>query len=224
MCGRATHRLTWEEIHRLYRLTAPPSNFEPSYNVCPTDPIYAVIERDGQREILPMRWGLIPWWWRKTPKEAGPTWNARAETVAETRMFRDAFKRNRCLIPISGFFEWEKTPDGKQPYYITRVDGTPITVAGLWDEWRNPDTGERLKSCTMVVTDSNDLLRDIHDRMPVVLEPDTFDAWLSGEAGEEVLKPAAGEVLVKSLVSRRVNSSKAPADDPTLIEPLDRAA
>jgi putative SOS response-associated peptidase YedK len=133
-------------------------------------------------------------------------------------MFRDAFKRSRCLIPASGYYEWLPTPTGKQPYYYTALDGSPLTFAGLWDEWKDTGTGEPLKSCTMMVTNANDLARKIHDRMPVLLQPKDFDSWLAGTAGTKVLRPAANDYLQAWPVSKRVNSSRAPSDDPTLIE------
>jgi putative SOS response-associated peptidase YedK len=141
--------------------------------------------------------------------------------VAEKPMFRSAFKRNRCLIPASGYYEWQKTPTGKQPYYYTARDGSPLTFAGLWDEWKNIETGEPLKSCTMIITNANELAAKIHDRMPVLLQPKDFDSWLAGSAGSELLKPAPNDYLQTWPVSRRVNSSRAPSDDPTLIEEVD---
>src|SRR4051812_38848353 len=221
MCGRFSHRLSWQEIHVLYELgVGPRSNLEPRYNVCPTQTIPVVIERDGGRELVPMRWGLMPAWWKKKAKETPATCNARAETVHEKPMFRGAFKRTRCLIPISGYYEWKATADGKQPYYFSRVDGSPIAVAGLWDEWKDIETGEPLKSCTMIITAANDFMADTHDRMPVILEPVTFGRWLSGVAGTELLQPATNDVLQKWPVSRRVNSSRERGDDPELIAPL----
>ena len=110
MCGRFTYRLTWREIVALYRLTAPATlarNLQARYNICPTTTIDTVIERDAQRELVPMRWGLVPFWWKKKAKETPATFNARAETVAEKPMFRAAFKRARCLIPASGYYEWQ---------------------------------------------------------------------------------------------------------------------
>jgi putative SOS response-associated peptidase YedK len=136
-------------------------------------------------------------------------------------MFRSAFKRSRCLIPASGYYEWQNTPTGKQPYYYTARDGSPLTIAGLWDEWKNIETGEPLKSCTMIVTNANELASKIHDRMPVLLSPDEFEPWLSGIAGTEILNPAPELALHVWPVSRRVNSSRAPSDDPTLIEEVD---
>ena len=221
MCGRFTNRLTWRELVALYRLTVPATperNLPARYNICPTQPIDVVIEHEGKRELTPMRWGLIPSWWKKTVKETPANFNARAETVATKPMFRSAFKRSRCLIPASGYYEWQNTPTGKQPYYYTARDGSPLTFAGLWDEWKNIEPGESLKSCTVIVTNANELASNIHDRMPVLLSPDEFEPWLSGIAGTEILNPAPELALQVWPVSRRVNSSRAPGDDPTLIE------
>ena len=221
MCGRFTNRLTWREIVALYRLAVPMEperNLPARYNICPTDTVDVVFERGGKRDLVPVRWGLIPNWWKKSAKEIPATFNARAETVATKPMFRDAFKRGRCLIPASGYYEWLPTPTGKQPYYYTARDGASVTFAGLWDEWRNIDTGEPLRSCTMIVTNANVLAAKVHDRMPVLLQPQHFDAWLNGTSGTELLKPAPDAYLQAWPVARRVNSSRAPSDDPTLID------
>jgi putative SOS response-associated peptidase YedK len=223
MCGRFTYRLTCPEIVRLYRLAldAPARNTQPRYNVCPTTTIDAVIERDGTRELVAMRWGLVPSWWSKPLKEMRvATFNARAETVADKPMFRDAFRRTRCLIPASGYYEWQDTPDGKQPYYFTRRDGQPITIAGLWDTWRDKQAAETIKSAAMVITDANEVIGELHDRMPVILEQDQFEPWLSGAAGVEILTPAANHVLQRWPVSRRVNSSRADDGDASLTDPI----
>jgi len=144
------------------------------------------------------------------------TFNARAETVATKPMFRSAFKRNRCLIPVSGYYEWQDTPGGKQPCYFTARDGSPaLTIAGLWDEWQD-EADKSLQSCTK----PNKFVAEVHDRMPVLLEEKYYEPWLSGEAGVELLKPAAENVLQKWPVSKRVNSSRAPDDDPTLIDKI----
>jgi putative SOS response-associated peptidase YedK len=223
MCGRFTYRYTWSEIHALYRLTTPPANLQPRYNVCPTTTINTVTAREGRNELVPMRWGLIPVWWKKKAKETPATFSARAETVAQKPMFRSAFERGRCVVPASGYYEWRDTPDGKQPYYFTRRDEQPISIAGLWDEWKDIETGERVKSCTMIITQANDLVAEVHDRMPVILEPGDIDACLTGGAGTELLKPAANEVLQKWPVSRRVNSSRTSDEDATLIERIELA-
>jgi putative SOS response-associated peptidase YedK len=223
MCGRFTYRYTWSEIHALYRLTTSPANLQPRYNICPTTPINTVVSRDGENELVPMRWGLIPSWWKKKAKETPATFNARAESVAEKPMFRSAFQRNRCLIPASGYYEGLDTPGGKQPYYFTRRDEQPITIAGLWDEWKDIETGERLKSCTMIITEANEFVSEVHDRMPVILEARDFDAWLDRSAGLELLKPASNDLLQKWPVSRRVNSSRTSDEDATLIDRVEAA-
>lgn len=222
MCGRATYKLTWEEIVALYRLTLAPAphNFQPRFNVCPTTTIDAIVSTDGARTLERMRWGLVPGWWKKPLKELKlATFNARAETVDEKPMFRSAFKRKRCLIPVSGYYEWQDTPGGKQPWYFTARDGSPaLTIAGLWDEWTNKETLKPLKSCAMIITEPNQFVAEVHDRMPVLLTEKQFDPWLSGEAGVEYLKPAPNDFLQKWPVSKRVNSSRADDNNPTLIE------
>jgi putative SOS response-associated peptidase YedK len=226
MCGRFTYRLTWEEIVRLYGLTLdqPARNTQARYNVCPTDPVDTIVERDGKRELVSMRWGLVPRWWSKSLKDMkAATFNARAETVETKPFVRDAFMRarTRCLIPVSGYYEWQDTPNGKQPWYFTARDGSPaLTTAGLWDEWRDRTSGETLKSCTMIITEPNEFVAEVHDRMPVLLAEKDFGPWLIGAAGLELLKPPANDLLQRWPVSKRVNSSRAPADDPTLIDPI----
>ena len=169
--------------------------------------------------------GFVPRWWSKPLKELrAATFNARAETVETKPFFRDAFKRTRCLIPMSGYYEWQNTPSGKQPWYFTAADGSPaLTAAGLWDEWKNRETGERLKSCTMIITGPNDFAAQIHDRMPAFLMREQFAPWLSGEAGAGVLKPAPNDFLQRWPVSKKVNSSKADADDPMLTDRVELA-
>ena len=206
----------------LYRLTLdqPPVNTRARYNVCPTTAIDTIVARDGRREIVPMRWGLVPSSWSKSFKELKlATFNARAETVAGKPFFRSAFRRNRCLIPVSGYYELRQMLIGKQPYYFTARDGSPaLTIAGLWDEWQDTNTGKLLKSCTMIITEPNTYVARVHDRMPVLLAGKDFEPWLSREAGVELLKPAPDDVLQCWPVSKRVNSSQAPGDDPTLID------
>jgi putative SOS response-associated peptidase YedK len=140
MCGRFTYKLTWEEIVRLYRLTLdqPARNTQARYNVCPTTSIDTIVEADGKRRLEPMRWGLIPAWWSQPLKELRlATFNTRAETVVERPFFRGPFQSKRCLIPVSGYYEWQDTPGGKQPWYFMAADGSPaLTIAGLSDEWR----------------------------------------------------------------------------------------
>jgi putative SOS response-associated peptidase YedK len=177
------------------------------------------LDREGRRELVTMRWGLVPYFWKKTLKEVPATFNARAESVAEKPMFREAFKRRRCIIPASGFFEWTGGKGDKQPHLFTAADGSPIlALAGLWEKWRDPATSEDVLSCTIIVTGASAWMTPYHDRMPALLRPEDFDAWLNGALGADALKPAAESALRAWPVSRRVNRSGVGDDDPTLIE------
>jgi putative SOS response-associated peptidase YedK len=220
MCGRFTQHYTWQDLLRLYRLTGPARNLEPRYNVCPTDPVDVIVAKDGGQALASMRWGLIPRWWSKPVKELPATFNARAETVTTKPIFRDAFRRHRCIVPASGYYEWRTEHGQKQPYYISAADGPVLSIAGIWDEWRDKAAGETVASCTLVITGANAFTAQIHDRMPVLLEPDQIDPWLAAAAGTEVLKPAGEGLLRMWPVSRRVNKSGQLGDDPTLVEPL----
>ena len=233
MCGRFTDMYTWEQIYAYYQLIDDLArNWPANYNVCPTQDVGTIVLRDGRRRFERMRWGIIPWFHKKPMKEwKSATFNARAETIEKLPTFRNIWHRNRCLIPVSGYYEWHHrvgAPKGEkpQPYYFTPRDGSPVlTVAGIWERWRDPENDNReLHSCAMVITEPNKFVAEVHDRMPVLLRPDQFDAWLDGSAGEEVLVPAAEDILNKVPVSQRVNSSRAPGDDPTLIDPIGLAA
>jgi putative SOS response-associated peptidase YedK len=193
-------------------------NLEPRYNIAPTTTIDVVRDRDGLRELVPMRWGLIPAWWKKSTKEVPATFNARGETVAEKPMFRSAFSRSRCIIPASGYYEWRLEASGKQPYYFSAVDGAVLSIAGLWDRWNDIESGDPLLSCTIIVTSANQFASYFHDRMPVLLASEDFDSWLNGSARGELLRPAPKNLLQAWPVSKRVNRA-ANGDDPTLIDP-----
>ena len=140
----------------MYSLTSVPSNVEPNFNVCPTDQVDVVVRGGDERALIPMRWGLIPSWWKKPLKEMRvATFNARSDTIATKPMFRESFQKRRCLMPASGYYEWIGTPAGKQPFYFTRTDSHPITFAAIQDAWNNPETGERIRSCSMVIGEAN---------------------------------------------------------------------
>jgi putative SOS response-associated peptidase YedK len=184
MCGRFTHRLTWEQIRDLYRLTDARQgelDLKPRYNAAPTDVMPVCrLDRSGQREIAVLRWGLIPFW-ANDPKVGFKSINARAETVATAPAFRDAFKRHRCLVPANGFYEWKKLAGGgKQPYLIQMRDGTPFSFAGLWDRWNKGEAP--IESFTIITGEPNSLVADLHDRMPVILDPADYDAWPTGSS------------------------------------------
>lgn len=223
MCGRYTRDYTWEQIYRMYMLVqqSPPSNMPSNFNVCPTQLVDVILPTAQGRSLAQMRWGLVPAWWQKTIKDIKlATFNARAETVTTKPFFRGAWKRNRCLIPVSGYYEWQTIGKEKLPWYFTRRDGEIVTTAGLWDEWTDTQTGEVLRSCTMIITEPNKFVAEVHDRMPVILEKDQWDAWLSGDAGTEMLRPANDDALQRVPVSKRINSSRTDGDDPTLTAPV----
>jgi putative SOS response-associated peptidase YedK len=221
MCGRFTQYYTWWQIWEMYNLFPSATNLQPRYNVCPTTTIDTVISRKGKRELIHMRWGLVPSWWKKSLKEMKvATFNARAETVTEKSMFRESFKRRRCLVPVSGYYEWADTPEGKQPYYFTRRDGGTMTIAAIQDGWVDPVTREAVPSCSMVITEPNELVAEVHNRMPVILNVKDFEQWERGDAKDAaaLMKPVSEDVLLKWPVSKRVNSSRASDDDSSLIE------
>jgi putative SOS response-associated peptidase YedK len=215
MCGRFTQHYTWHEIHDLYGLVGAARNLEPRYNIAPTTTIDVVMPSVDGPSLVPMRWGLIPSWWKKTAKEVPSTFNARAESVAEKPMFRSAFKRNRCIIPASGYFEWKTMRDGKQPYYIRAADGGVLSIAGLWDRWQSTGGDEAVLSCTMIITDANAYTRPIDNRMPVLLDRAAFGPWLTGTAGTDFLKVAPDKRIRMWSVSRRMNRTGG-EDDPAL--------
>ena len=222
MCGRFTQNYTWEQVHAFLSVFGPPRNLQPHYNIAPTDTVDVIrLDKHGARELVPMRWGLVPAWWKKSLKEVPATFNARAESVADKPMFRTAFKERRCIVPASGFFEWTGEKGAKQPHLFTAADGSPLLAfAGLWDRWKDPLTGEWMLSCTIIVSGASAWMEPYHDRMPVLLEAKDFDAWLDGSLGPEALKPAPEEALREWKVSPRLNRTGVGDDDPTIIEPL----
>ena len=220
MCGRYDNLIAREAYTRLFKVERlPESNFPPRYNVAPTDqiPIVRIDPRDGTRELALARWGLVPFWMKDLPKV--PHINARMETVAKLPLFREAFARRRCLIPATGFFEWEKRADGRQPYRFVMKDLEPFAFAGLW-EFARID-GKSLVSATIIVGPPNPLTAAIHDRMPMILEPDDYDRWLGDTPQDQLLamlRPYDQEKMKAYEVSRVVNSVK--NDAPECIEPI----
>ncbi len=227
MCGRYSITSPPEAIQRVFKVPERP-NLPPRYNVAPTQEVPAVrLGDDGGRHLVMLRWGLIPFW-AKDAGIASKLINARAESVASTPAFRAAFRRRRCLIVADGFYEWQKPARKgarKQPYRITRHDGEPFAFAGLWERWTEPATRQDVETCTVLTTDSNDLLAPIHGRMPVILDVENHDAWLDPSAEPErlqaLLRPYPDRQLTAFPISTRVN--KVDNDDPGVIAPLDDA-
>ncbi|MDD9744788.1 MAG: SOS response-associated peptidase [Marinovum algicola] len=220
MCGRFAVTLPTDAMAQLF--DALPANDlpeVPDYNVCPTTRIATVRAEEGQRRLAPMRWGFLPQWY-KSPTDGPLLINARAETIADKPAFRAACRARRCLIPVTGFYEWTKDGDGNRlPWYIRRADGDTLAFAGIWQDWARD--GEALRTCAIVTTAANTKMQAIHHRMPVVLEPADWPLWL-GEAGKgaaPLMQPADDAVLEFYRVDPKVNSNR--AGGPELIEPFD---
>jgi putative SOS response-associated peptidase YedK len=216
MCGR--YALYGPRSRSRAELEYFPSleQFPGSWNVAPGQTLPVTRSKDGAIEQISARWGLVPYW-AKEEKIGYRCINARAGTIATSPAFRGAYRRKqRCLVPACGFYEWQKLPAGKQPYYITSTDGALLAFAGLWDTWRKPD-GDRLTTFTVITTDANDLLRRLHDRMPAIVQPEDYRAWLEADDPRELLAPCPDDFLQCFPVSARVNSPK--NDAPDLIAP-----
>jgi putative SOS response-associated peptidase YedK len=223
MCRCFTQHYTWQEIHGPFELTAwkPPGEIRPRYKISPAAMIDTVRLVSGQRVFGPMRWGLIPDWWQLAEEPTNPAaFNAGLDRVATVPFFRSSFSRKHCLIPASGFYAWQDTAAGRQPYYFARGNGCAMAIAGLWDEWRNPDTQQLTRSCTMLTGKPNQMVAEVSGRMPVVLEPAQFESWLSGEVSPELYEPFSESMLNKRPVSKRLNGSRASEADETLIEKI----
>lgn len=178
----------------------------PSWNVAPTDPIYAVAAHDGRRVLVSFRWGLVPFW-AKDRKVAARQINARAETVASKPTFAESFQRRRCLVPADGFYEWQRHPDGSRtPYFVHRADGAPMAFAGLWASWRDSEDGSRLLSCAIVTTQASGGIAALHERMPVMLEPNSFSDWLDPDADPAQLRHLLASAGPDALTWRRVGT------------------
>ncbi len=218
MCGRYTLKTPIDVLAEYFEVEDYPSSLTPSYNIAPTQEVAAVIEEDDERKLEMFRWGLIPSW-AKDPAIGNKMINARAETVSEKPSFRTAFKKRRCLIVADGFYEWQKTDSGKQPFYIRMKDASPFAFAGLWESW---DKGEEIRSCSIITTDANDVMDEIHHRMPVILHPENYGVWLDQgfedkEALMDLLKPYPSKEMQAYPVSRRVN--KPANNEPSVMEP-----
>jgi putative SOS response-associated peptidase YedK len=219
MCGRYTLRTPIDVLAEGFEIEEYPSSSTPNYNVAPTQEVAAVVEEDEKRKLALFHWGLIPSW-AKDPAIGNKTINARAETVSEKPSFRSAFKKRRCLIIADGFYERKKTDDGKQPYHIKMQDDLPFAFAGLWKVWDK--YGEEIYSNTIITTKANDLMSEIHHRMPVILHPEDYGLWLDPdfddkEALMSVLRPYPADVMEAYPVSRRVN--KPSTNEPSVLEP-----
>lgn len=214
MCGRYTIAKPKRIIAMFAPRTVKSDLSRPRYNVAPMQKVPVVIGLAGDRSIQDCQWGLVPDW-ADEPKIGSRMINARAETVAVKPAFRSAFRHSRCLIPADGFYEWRKTPAGKQPVYIHPMDNEPMAFAGLYSAWNRNSSSESLLSCTILTREADSWMAPVHDRMPVILPELLWESWMDpAQSGEAILRlildGPAGRTLVKTDVSGLVNS---PAND-----------
>lgn len=215
MCGRMAFTLPHEAMAQMFDATASNDLPDvPNYNVCPTTQVGVVTSSQGLRRLRPMRWGFIPKWYQKPG--GGPLLiNARSETIAEKPAFRDACRTRRCLVAVSGFYEWEQGDNAKPlPWYVTRTDAQPMVFGGIWQQWDDQNT------FAIVTTDANDAMAKIHRRLPVILTPDQWALWLGerGKGAAALMTSAPEDALCFQRVGLSVNSNR--ATGPALIEPI----
>ena len=223
MCGRFNLKTPSNRVAETFGLAADPG-WEIRFNIAPTQPIPVILEADGMRQGSEFQWGLVPSW-VKDPTIGHRMFNARGETVATKPSFRSAFQRRRCLIPADGFYEWQKgRGKTKQPFQIRLHDEQTMAFAGLWERWLSAD-GSELFTCTIITTEANSLLVELHERMPVILEPNDFGRWLDpelqeAEGVEDLLRPYPADSMMMNPVNPIVNNAR--NETPRCIEPAPR--
>lgn len=228
MCGRFVAAASVEEIAEFFAAVPPSEDIAPAYNIAPSSDVEVVVEEPGhERRIDVYRWGLVPVW-AKDLGIGNKMSNARSETAGEKNSFKHSLARKRCIVPATGFYEWAAVPGRKtkQPYFIHRVDGAPLAFAGLWAQWKGQLDGKEtvVRSCTILTTSANGTVRPLHDRMPVILEPDSFDRWLDPDLTDvseisSLMVPAANDVVSLYPVSTEVNNARNKGAH--LIDPVD---
>jgi len=229
VCGRYASARSVQDLASWFEAEEPEQALAPRWNVAPTDPVYAVVEREGSRQLRVLRWGLVPSW-SKDAKGAARMINARVETVDGKPAFRAAYQRRRCLLPADGYYEWQVDGLRKQPFYLSARDGSPLAMAGLYEVWSRPgadgaDTAERLWTCTVITTSAADEHGAIHDRTPLLVLPQDWSRWLDPsreDPGRDLLVPGTPGVLDAWPVSPAVGNVR--NDGPGLVEPLAAAS
>lgn len=219
MCGRFVLDEDGKRLMDQFKLRYLPDDLRPRYNIPPGQPILTVRDVDRTRSSAMLKWGLVPFW-SKDPKIGYKLNNARSETAAEKPSFRAAFKSRRCIIPASGFYEWKRDGNVKVPHFIQLRSGEPMGFAGLWETWRPRGHDDELQTCTILTTGPNEVMAQIHDRMPVILSPEDYEDWLDADAEKDFLRALMVPYNAKEMrahpVSTRVNSAR--NDGPELVE------
>ena len=216
MCGRFAFYSPAQAAAELFGVSNAP-DIERRYNIAPTQYIAAIRpDAQGASQVVMLRWGLVPFW-AKDPSIGNRMINARAETVAEKPSFRNAFRKRRCLVLADGYYEWQRSGEIKVPWFISRRNDEPMAFAGLWESWNDPQSDSPLETVTIVTTEANRFLEQLHHRMPVILDPDLAQSWL--EPGSPV--PETAPELRAWPVDRRVNNAR--NEGPDLVEPVGEA-
>ncbi len=229
MCGRVTLHSTLEEISTAYDAKfdmEQASMFRTGYNVAPTHRLCVINDEDGQRVGKVMRWGLLPPWVKKLEDFKATTFNARAEGLLESKIYKSPFKKKRCIIVVNGFYEWRQEGKSKQPYYFTPAEGGTLALAGLWDKCTlvmDDGSPKELETCTIITTEPNEVSAEYHNRMPVILMPKDFDTWMSNDTPEKellsLLKACPPDYL--EIIKVRKEVGKVGNDSPDNIKPVD---
>lgn len=225
MCGRFVQYSPLQTIQQMLDVGTVSFEVIPNYNVAPTQKIITVIKHNNENKLEKLHWGLVPFW-AKDISIGSRMINARAETVSQKPSFRNAFRKRRCLIPADGFYEWKGEKGNKQPYYVSIPSGEPFSFAGLWETWTDKETGEEsvYKSCTIITTAASESIREIHHRMPVILDPKFHEKWLNADIQDpKALQVIINDGIIHNMsfypVSKLVNSVK--NNDPNCIKPVD---
>ena len=227
MCGRiiqASGPLRYQLVDGLDVPDSRLSNIPRRYNGAPSQELLVIRQNHetGERSLDLLKWGLVPSW-SGDPKGGPKPINAMAETVRSKPMFRDAYRKRRCIVPVEGFFEWQATKGGKQPYAIAMKNGAPFGLAGLWENWKIPASGDWVRTFTIITVPSNELIARIHDRMPTILRPADYERWLGSEPDpHDLLITFPSEPMKMWPISKRVNSPR--NDDEDLLAEVDLAA
>lgn len=224
MCGRFTNKADRKQIESEFEVKIK-SDIElfKSYNIAPSQYVGAVrLSKDNNKEFINLKWGLVPFW-AKDESFASKLINARSETLSKKASYREAYKTRRCLIPASGFYEWEKTSSGKQPHYYYLREKEVFGFGGLWEEWLDKESDELVESCTIITTEANELLEKIHNRMPVIINQTDYENWLDNEKFDKssngiFFEQFPANKMASHKVSRKVNS---PVNNTAeLVEPI----
>jgi putative SOS response-associated peptidase YedK len=226
MCGRFSQQRPASELAEIFAAEPLVDEPAPRFTVAPPDEALVVVPRDARRAITAYRWGLIPHW-AESAKVGSRMFNARAETLAASPAFREALGRKRCLVPADGFYEWQRLGSSRQPFLIGQADGAPLALAGLWSGWRDPAADAVVRSFTIITAAPNDQVRELHDRMPVIVPASAWDIWLDPTVDdrselEAILQPNESVRLAIRPVSRLVNDVR--NDGPELVEPVELVA